>query len=158
MLFHSTGLGLDRATLERACEDEDVARNFLEAILWPDGPVCPRCRTLEVRIVRTQAGSWRCRTCQKYFKLTTGTLFEGTHLKLHRWLQSVMLMGTSETLVTDLMRKVGMMPKTAVAIARKLRSAEVAGDTLLIQLRLLSEHVKTATPLRASDQCGAGDE
>jgi len=71
--------------------DENAARERLERLLWPNGPVCPRCHVGSERIVKmegktTRPGLYNCRDCRKPFTVTVGTVFERSHIPLHKWL------------------------------------------------------------------------
>jgi hypothetical protein len=71
--------------------DEEAAYAKLERILWPDGPVCPKCgcldRVTEVRGKTARIGLKRCGHCKRQFRVTVGTVFESTHIPLHLWFQ-----------------------------------------------------------------------
>lgn len=78
--------------------DEAEARKELEATLWPNGPVCPRCGGMD-RITTVKGGRpglRRCGPCTRQFTVTMGTLFESGHVKLSHWLQAVCLMCSSK--------------------------------------------------------------
>ena len=72
---------------------EASAYEFVEAILWPHGPLCPRCGSLD-RIGKlngksTRHGVYKCYSCRKPFRVTVGTIFEKSHIPLHKWLQAI---------------------------------------------------------------------
>ena len=64
--------------------DETAARKHLEAVQWPDGPVCPHCDSKEVTRLTARPTSVRpgrpgllkCRTCRKQFTVKVGTTTE----------------------------------------------------------------------------------
>ena len=65
--------------------DENAAREYLEAIRWPDGPVCPHCGGTE-RNVKLQGESHRpgllfCGDCRTQFTVTVGTVFERSKVR-----------------------------------------------------------------------------
>lgn len=82
--------------------DEAAAFEYLENILWPDGPVCPHCGGYE-RISKIKAnpekrvrqGLHKCGQCKKQFTVRVGTVFEASKVELHKWLQAVYLMCAS---------------------------------------------------------------
>jgi len=80
--------------------DEDAARKHLESLLWPDGPVCPHCGCLEVSTKlkgkSTRPGVYWCNACQKPYTVTVGTLYERSHIPLHKWLYATHLLTTSK--------------------------------------------------------------
>ncbi|MEW6209591.1 MAG: transposase [Acidobacteriota bacterium] len=60
--------------------DEEECANWLEKHLHPAGLKCPRCGDVEKRIA--QRGrywvAYRCKSCDRYYSLLTGTVFEKT--------------------------------------------------------------------------------
>jgi transposase-like protein len=80
--------------------DEAAARKHFETLRWPDGPVCPHCGTIdeatELKGESTRAGLYKCRACQKPFTATMGTLYERSHIPLHKWLLATHLMASSK--------------------------------------------------------------
>tara|TARA_R110002110_G_scaffold385587_1_gene597218 strand:+ start:138 stop:1067 length:930 start_codon:yes stop_codon:yes gene_type:complete len=91
--------------------DEAAAFAHVEAMLWADGPVCPHCGVVDSAYrltgVRTKAskknpegkerhGLWKCRECRKQFTVRKGTIFEESHIEMHKWLQAIHLMVSSK--------------------------------------------------------------
>jgi transposase-like protein len=86
-------------------QNEDAAREYLEAKLWPSGPFCPHCGVIE-NIYKLQskpetknkirAGVYKCGGCRKQFTVTVGTVFEDSHIPLHKWLLATHLMCSSK--------------------------------------------------------------
>jgi hypothetical protein len=80
--------------------DEDAARAYLEAQLWPDGPVCPHCgiigEAFKLAGETTRKGLWKCSACRKPFTVTMKTIFEDSHIPLHKWLLAIHLMCSSK--------------------------------------------------------------
>ncbi len=85
---------------DKTFTDEDAARAHFEKLRWPDGPVCPHCGTIdeatELKGKSTRAGLYKCRACQKPFTATMGTLYERSHIPLHKWLLATHLMSASK--------------------------------------------------------------
>ena len=86
-------------------KDEDTAREHIENIRWPDGPVCPHCGEIgkASRInpkpdskSPVRKGVWWCRSCEKQFTVTVGSIFEDSHIPLHKWLLAIHLMLSSK--------------------------------------------------------------
>ncbi len=109
--------------------NNDVARCYLEAIRWPDGPYCPRCGVFDgVRRLGGKAGAaglLHCRTCRKKFTITVGTLFERSHIPLHKWLLATHLMSASKKGMSahQMHRMLGVTYKTAWFMAHRIREA-----------------------------------
>jgi transposase-like protein len=80
--------------------DEEAARRHYEAIRWPEGPICPKCGSInnatELHGKSTRAGVYKCKDCQSPFTVTVGTLFERSHIPLHKWLLAVHLLTSSK--------------------------------------------------------------
>jgi transposase-like protein len=80
--------------------DETAARVHLEQLRWPSGPICPHCGTIdeatELKGKSTRRGLYKCRACQKPFTATMGTLYERSHIPLHKWLLATHLMTASK--------------------------------------------------------------
>lgn len=107
--------------------NENKARKHLEAIRWPDGPICPHCGTVDhaSRIKGGRAGLWFCGDCRKQFSITVGTLFERSHVPLHKWLLANHLICASKKGVSahQLHRMLGVTYKTAWFMAHRIREA-----------------------------------
>jgi transposase-like protein len=81
--------------------DDNAAREHLERVLWPHGPVCPRCGVMGDRITKlagtsTRPGVYKCKDCRKPFTVTVGTVFERSHIPLSKWLMATHLMAASK--------------------------------------------------------------
>jgi transposase-like protein len=80
--------------------DETAARAHFESLRWPDGPVCPHCGVLdeatELKGKSTRPGLYKCNACQKPFTATIGTLYERSHIPLHKWLLATHLVAASK--------------------------------------------------------------
>lgn len=78
--------------------DEAAAFEQLEATLWPNGPVCPRCNGTDriASVKGARKGLRRCGPCKRQFTVTVGTVFESSNVKLDPWLQAVYLMCSSK--------------------------------------------------------------
>jgi transposase-like protein len=107
--------------------NEAAARARLEAILWPDGPVCPHCGAIEpITLVKGgRAGLRRCGACKREFTVTVGTIFHRSHVKLHKWFQAAHLMASSKKGISahQLHRTLKVTYKTAWFIEHRLREA-----------------------------------
>ena len=80
--------------------DEEAARQHFEALRWPDGPICPHCYSLdnatELKGNSTRPGVYKCKACRKPFTATIGTVYERSHIPLHKWLLATHLMCSSK--------------------------------------------------------------
>jgi transposase-like protein len=108
--------------------DETEARKFLEATRWPDGPICPHCGTVGAAYENaSKPGVYRCASaeCRKDFSVTVGTLFERSHIPLHKWLLATHLLmaGKKGVSAHQLHRMLGITYKTAWFMAHRIREA-----------------------------------
>jgi transposase-like protein len=80
-------------------ENEHAAREHLERLLWPDGPVCPHCglvgEAYKLDGETTRKGLYKCAGCRQPFTVTVKTIFEDSHIPLHKWLLAIHLMCSS---------------------------------------------------------------
>ena len=80
--------------------DEAAAWKHFEAVRWPDGPVCPHCGVInsadQIIGKTSRHGLYRCRECVKQFTATIGTIYEGSHIPMHKWLLASHLMCASK--------------------------------------------------------------
>jgi len=116
--------------------DEDAAFERLETIVWPNGPVCPKCGNCEQkRITRVtgataRTGLRRCLECKKQFTVKVGTVFESSHVPLHKWFQAAHLLASSKKGISahQLHRTLQVQYKTAWFMAHRLREAMRSDD------------------------------
>lgn len=66
--------------------DEAAARAWFETTRWPNGPICPKCKSAKAYPTK-KAGVYRCAApkCRKDFTVMTGTVMERSHAKLIQW-------------------------------------------------------------------------
>jgi transposase-like protein len=107
--------------------NESAAYARLEAIVWPEGPHCPRCGALD-RITSVKGGRMglrRCGHCKREFTVKVGTVFESSHVPLHLWFQAAHLMSASKKGISahQLHRILGVTYKTAWFMEHRLREA-----------------------------------
>jgi transposase-like protein len=113
--------------------NEAAAYAFVEARLWPTGPVCPHCGGVE-RISKmegksTRIGAYKCYQCRKPFTVKVGTIFEASHVPMRHWLQAIFLMSSSKKGISSnqLHRTLGCTLKTAWFISHRIREAMRVG-------------------------------
>jgi transposase-like protein len=104
--------------------DQETARAYLEARLWPEGPRCPVCASGE-RITTRKGGFYRCNACKEDFTVRTGTIFERSHVPLHKWVYAMYLLVTARKGISSLQlaKQIGVTQKTAWFILHRLREA-----------------------------------
>lgn len=121
---------MSNAVLDAAhFHDENAAYEYLEARIWPNGPVCPHCggvdRVGKLKGKSTRIGVWKCYQCRKPFRATVGTVFEASHVPLRLWLQAIHLMSSSKKGISSnqLHRTLGVTLKTAWFMSHRVREA-----------------------------------
>jgi transposase-like protein len=107
--------------------NEAAAYARLEAIVWPQGPHCPRCGGFD-RITDVKGGRVglrRCGPCKREFTVKVGTVFEDSKVKLHLWFQAAHLMASSKKGISahQLHRTLKVTYKTAWFMEHRLREA-----------------------------------
>jgi len=107
--------------------DETKAVAHIIASRWPDGAYCPHCGSTNVHCMagKTQAGYYICRDCRDKFTVRTGTVFERSHIPLHKWLLATHLMAASKKGVSaaQLGRMLSITHKSAWFMAHRIREA-----------------------------------
>ncbi len=120
------GIGL--VSLLRLFPDDDAARAWFEAQIWPDGPHCPHCGSLNVQSgIKHRTMTHRCRDCSNrpMFSLKTGTVMQGSNLGYQTWAIAIYLVTTSLKGVSSLKlhRDLEITQKTAWTLAHRIRKS-----------------------------------
>lgn len=113
--------------------DEAKAFEYLEGVLWPEGPVCPHCGSVSGKhydLRKTRLGLRKCSDCRKQFTVKVGTVFEQSHIPLNKVLQAVYLMTSSKKGISahQLHRVLEITYKAAWFLAHRIREAMRSGD------------------------------
>src|SRR6266404_5951188 len=109
--------------------DEQSAYDFVEARVWPDGPICPHCggvdRISKMRGKSTRVGAYKCYQCRKPFTVKIGTIFESSHVPMRHWLQAIFLIASSKKGISanQLHRTLGCTLKSAWFMSHRIRLA-----------------------------------
>ena len=114
--------------------NEEAAYAYVEARIWPQGPVCPHCGGVD-RIGKmggksTRIGTYKCYQCRKPFTVKINTIFEDSKVPLHVWLQAMFLIAGSKKGISSnqLHRTLGVTLKTAWFMSHRIREAMRSGD------------------------------
>jgi len=110
----------------RIFRDDTAARAWLETHLWPGGPVCGHCGTLnQATALETRPGWYQCNACRKQFSVTVGTLFERSHIPLSKWLMAAFLLCASKKGISthQMHRMIGVSYKSTWVMMHRLREA-----------------------------------
>lgn len=124
--------------------DADAAREHLEGLHWPNGPVCPHCGSVNAKRLPDQRGRpskahpegavrkglVQCNDCRKQFTVTVGTVFADSKVPLNKWLLATHLIVSSKKGVSahQLHRMLGVTYKTAWFMAHRIREAMIPDE------------------------------
>ncbi len=121
------------AVSDEALHDEAKAYELVESVLWPEGPVCPHCGSVE-RISKmqgksTRIGAYKCYACRKKLTVKIGTIFEDSHIPMRFWLQAIFLIASSKKGISSnqLHRTFGISLRSAWFMSHRLREAMRSG-------------------------------
>jgi transposase-like protein len=113
--------------------DEEKARELIERMRWPNGPVCPKCNATGAYKLTpkpdskkpVRKGVYKCKACRKLFSVTVGTIFERSHIALNHWLHAIHLMCSSKKGMSahQLHRTLGIKYQSAWFLAHRIRYA-----------------------------------
>ena len=115
--------------LPKRFTDATAAREHLEGLLWPNGPACPHCTSVNdatlLKGKSTRPGVYWCNACQKPFSVTVGTVYERSKVPLNTWLYATHLLCSSKKGISSqqLGRMLGVTVKTAWFMSHRIREA-----------------------------------
>ena len=113
----------------------DKAREYLEKLRWPIGPVCPHCGIVGAHYALAgkahRPGLWKCKDCRQQFSVTVGTVFERSKIPLHKWLLANHLLCASKKGISShqIHRMLGVTYKTAWFMTHRIREAMTTKPT-----------------------------
>lgn len=127
---------LNLISLAQEYSDNDKARELLERLRWPNGCVCPHCKNKDEKPISkltpkagsksaVRKGVYFCGACRKQFTVTVGTVFEGSHIPISKWLMGWFLICSSKKAMSahQLHRMLKITYKTAWFMAHRIRFA-----------------------------------
>lgn len=103
---------------------DDKCRELLIRLRWPKGPKCPRCFGKAVEL-ETEKRLFYCAACDYQFSVTTGTVFNDTHLPLAKWFMATLLLVEARKGMSanQIKRTLGISYKTAWYLCHRIRAA-----------------------------------
>lgn len=104
--------------------NEEAARQYIEACRWPEGTICPHCQEAK-RIKPRKGGYYRCNACLETFTVRTKTIFERSHVPLHKWIHAMYQLLTARKGISSLQlsKELGVQQRTAWFMLHRLREA-----------------------------------
>lgn len=114
--------------------NEEAAIKFLEDIIYANGVFCPKCGNVgeSYKISGKRSGLRTCKACRKQFRVTVGTVYESSHIPVHKWLQATYLLSASKKGCSahQLHRMLGVTYKTAWFMAHRIREGMAPSGNL----------------------------
>ena len=129
-MSHTDG-ALNLIDLVKRFPTADAARVYLESLLWPVGPVCPRCGVVgNAGAIESRPGLYQCRDCRKQFTVCVGTIFEDSKIGLDKWVIAINLFCASKKSMSALQisRMLNISYKSAWHMGHRIREALVNGN------------------------------
>lgn len=127
---------INLVTLAREYSDEDKARELLESLRWPHGPVCPHCGNKGEKKIYTltpkatskspgRKGLRKCGACRKQFTVMVNTIFSDSHIPIATWMMALFIMCSAKKSVSahQLHRMLGIGYQAAWFMAHRIRFA-----------------------------------
>ena len=112
-------------------QSPEAAREWLEKLRWPEGPVCSHCGVINHAYRTKKPGWYRCaeKDCRKDFTVTTGTVMERSHIPLNKWLMAFYLLNASKKGMSahQLHRALNLDYKSAWFMCHRIREAMRSG-------------------------------
>jgi len=112
-------------------QSPENARDWLESIRWPEGPVCSHCGVINHAYKTKKPGWYRCaeKECRKDFTVTTGTVMERSHIPLNKWLMAFYLLNASKKGMSahQVHRALNLDYKSAWFMCHRIREAMRSG-------------------------------
>ncbi len=134
-------------------QSPENAREWLENLRWPDGPVCSHCGTINHAYKTKKPGWYRCaeKECRKDFTVTTGTVMERSHIDLNKWLMGFFLLNASKKGISahQLSRSLRLDYKSAWFMCHRIREAMRAGGLTRLAAPALAASLKPTKPITA---------
>ena len=147
--------------------NEEEARKLIGKFRWPNGPVCPHCGSQEAyRLTphensdnHSRKGLLKCKACRKQFTVTVGTVFEDSHIPLHKWLMAIYLICSSKKGMSayQLHRMLGITYKSVWFMGHRIRFA-MTQSPLSEKLSNIIEADETYVGGKAKGKRGRGAE
>jgi transposase-like protein len=114
----------------QALQDDDAAREWFEACIWPGGPICPHCGSFGQGVTKLtgkahRPGLYQCNACREQFTVTVGTVMERSKIPLHIWLKAMYLLAASKKGISthQLHRMLGVSLKSTWFLMHRIREA-----------------------------------
>jgi transposase-like protein len=153
-------------------QDEALAREWLEARVWPAGPICPHCGCTSEHVTKLEGaahrpGVYQCNECREQFTVTVKTVFERSKIPLTKWLAALFMLTASKKGVSahQIHRSLDISYKSAWFMMHRLREAlrngglaPVGGAAKIVEIDetvTASSKARRNRPIKATASNGA---
>lgn len=115
--------------------DDESCWSFLECLLWPRGPVCPKCGSVgDAAPWKPRPHRWQCRRCGNQFHVAQQTALLKSRVPMHRWFNVISLMAECPRIsASELARQLGLRQKTAGSMRRRIIKRLMIEDAGLLE-------------------------
>src|SRR5258708_1573292 len=105
-------------------DTDEKCRELLVRLRWPNGVECPRCKMPAVDLA-TAKQLFYCKGCDYQFSVTSGSVFNDSHLALQKWFIATLLLCEAKKGMSanQIKRTLGVSYKTAWYLCHRIRSA-----------------------------------
>jgi transposase-like protein len=112
---------------------DEKCRAELEKMRWPEGPICPRCKSASISKV-TKRSQYDCNLCRYQFSVTAGTIFNDSHLPLWKWFLATLLLCEAKKGMSanQVKRTLGISYKTAWYLCHRIRAAMATAEKTML--------------------------
>ena len=129
--------GISITKLFKMFPDNETARKWFESIIWPDGPKCPYCGSMNVQDnIKHKSMTHRCRDCKNKprFSLKTGTVMQSTKLDYQTWAIAIYMVTTNIKGISSMKihRELNITQKSAWHLAHRLRQTFESGSSVFL--------------------------
>ena len=117
--------------------NEQSCFEFLEGIRYKDGAYCPYFASTHVakKKEKKKIGRWNCHDCYSSFRVTQGTLFQGTRIPLQKWFLAIVLMANAKKSLSScqLARDLDMNQKSAWYMMVRIRAEMASKNDVILK-------------------------
>jgi transposase-like protein len=105
-------------------DTDERCRELLVRLRWPNGVECPRCKMPAAELA-TAKQLFYCKGCDYQFSVTSGTVFNDSHLSLQKWFLATLLLCEAKKGMSanQIKRTLGVSYKTAWYLCHRIRFA-----------------------------------
>jgi transposase-like protein len=143
--------------LQKKYSDEAKCRELLVRLRWPEGVICPRCKSKTISRLFTQS-KYECSECRYQFSVMAGTIFNDSHLPLETWFMAVLLLCEAKKGMSacQVQRTLGISYKTAWYLCHRIRHAMAQVDKPMLDGKVEVDETYVGGAGRGLNQRGRG--